>query len=100
MHLQCKTNYSIQDLIDTESNTMAFKVLTVLAPEYLSKVIYKKFCKSSVGSEKYQTDLQLPKKTTTSGQKCFSYRGVKSWNCLPLETKQASSLKGFKAKQE
>ena len=34
---------------------------------------------------KTNTDLQLPKKTTNDGQKCFSYRGVKSWNVLPLE---------------
>ena len=28
----------------------------------------------------------------------ISYRVVKSWNCLPFELKQASSLKVFKAK--
>ena len=38
------------------------------------------------------TDVQVPKKKTNNGQKCFSYRGVKSWNALPLETKQISSL--------
>ena len=44
--------------------------------------------------------LQLPKKRTSNGQKCFSHKGVKSWNCFSLEIKQASSLKVFKAKQK
>ena len=32
-------------------------------------------------------DLQLPKKTATNGQKCFSYRGINLWNCLPNKAK-------------
>ena len=27
---------------------------------------------------------------------CFSYRGAKTWNDLPAETKQATSLNSFK----
>ena len=45
-------------------------------------------------------DLNVPKKKTNSGQKCFSYRGVKSWNALPIEIKQTPSMQVFKSKTE
>ena len=79
---------------------MVFKALSGLAPEYLSKLFKRDSESHLFALRNTSRDLQLPKKTTTSGQKCFSYRGVKSWNCLLLETKQASSLKVFKAKQK
>ena len=90
---------TIQDLIDTETNTMVFKALNGLAPEYLSKLFIRNSETHLLALRNTSTDLQLPKKRTSNGQKCFSYKGVKSWNCLPLEIKQASSLKVFKAKQ-
>ena len=89
---------TIQDLIDTEINTMVFKALNGLAPEYLSNLFIRNSESHLMALRNTSTDLQLPKKSTTNGQKCFSYRGAKSWNCLPFQIKQASSLKVFKAK--
>ena len=40
-----------------------------------------------------ETDLKLPKKKSSNGQRCFSYRGAKALNDLPADTKQGSSLK-------
>ena len=91
---------TIQDLIETETNTMVFKALTGLAPEYLSKLFIRNSETHLLALRNTSTDLQLPKKRTSNGQKCFSYKGVKSWNCLPLEIKQASSLNVFKAMQK
>ena len=89
---------TIQELIDTEINPMVFKALNGLAPEYLSNLFIRDSESHLLDLRNTSTDLQLPKKTATNGQKCFSYRGVKSWNYLPFEIKQASSLKVFKAK--
>ena len=89
---------TIQDLIDTEINTMVFKALNGLAPEYLSNLFIRNSESHLMALRNTSTDLQLPKKSATNGQKCFSYRGAKSWNCLPFQIKQASSLKVFKAK--
>ena len=89
---------TIQDLIDTDINTMVFKTLNGLAPEYLSNLFIRNSESYLLALRNSSTDLQMPKKTTKNGQKCLSYRGVKSWNCLPFEIKQASSLKVFKAK--
>ena len=91
---------TIQDLIDTEINTMVFKALNGLAPEYLS-YLFVINSESQLGAlRNTNTDLQVHKKTTNNGQKCFSYRCVMSWNALPLGIKQASSLQVFKKKAE
>ena len=91
---------TIHDLIETETNTMAFKALNGLAPEYLSKLFIRNSETHLLALRNTSTYLQLPKKRTSNGQKYFSYKGVKSWNCLPLEIKQASSLKVFKTMQK
>ena len=87
---------TIQDLIDTETSTMVFKALNGLAPEYLSKLFIRNSETHMLTLRNTSTDLQLPKKRTSNWQKCFSYEGIKSWNCLSLEIKQASSLKVLK----
>ena len=46
------------------------------------------------------TDLWLPKKRTSNGQKCFSFRGAKLWNGLTAESKQASSLNSWHGKRD
>ena len=42
------------------------------------------------------TDLRLPMKKSTNGQKCFFSRGAKLWNSLSAESKRATSLYGSK----
>ena len=89
---------TIQDLIDTEINTMVFKVLNGLAQEYLSDLFIRNSESHLWALRNTNTGLQVPKKTTNNGQECFSYRGAKLWNALPLEIKPASSLLLFKTK--
>ena len=82
---------TILDLIDTEINNMVFKVLNGLAPDYLSDLFIRNSESYLWSLRNTNTNLQVPKNTKNNRQKCFSYRGVKSWNALPLEIKQASS---------
>ena len=42
------------------------------------------------------TDSSLPMKKSTNGQGCFSYGGAKQCNSLSVESKQATSVYGFK----
>ena len=42
------------------------------------------------------TDLRIPRFTTSYGQRSFSYRGVTVWNKLSTEIKNAPSLAIFK----
>ena len=77
---------------------MVFKALNSLAPKYLSD-LFKRNSESHLRVlRNTSSDLQLPNKTTKNGQLCFSYKGAKLWNALPLEIKQASSLQIFKQK--
>ena len=79
-----------------ETATLTYKSLNSLAPDYLRKL----FAKCSDDRERFlrssETDLKMPLQKTINGQKVFSYRGAKLWNCLERATKLAPSLKVFK----
>ena len=87
---------TIDELITCESKTMVFKSLNQLAPEYLCGLFTRNSLCSSYSLRNTGTDLRLPKKRSSNGQRCFSYRGTKLWNGLSAESKQATSLYSFK----
>ena len=87
---------TIEQLVASESKTMVFKSLHELAPQYLCDLFTINSKCSSYVLRNSETDLRLPMKKSSNGQKCFSYRGAKAWNDLPADTKQASSLNSFK----
>ena len=87
---------TIEQLIVSESQTMVFKSLHELAPQYLCDLFTRNSKCSSYVQRNSETDLRLPRKKSSNGQKSFSYRGAKPWNDLPADTKQASSLNSFK----
>ena len=87
---------TIDELIGSESNIMVFKSLHELAPQYMCNLFTKTSQLTSRNLRNTATDLRLPKKNSKNGQKCFSFRGAKSWNGLTAECKQASSLNSFK----
>ena len=76
--------------------TMVFKSLNQLAPEYLCGLFTRNSLCSSYSLRNTGTNLRLPKKRSSNGQRCFSYRGAKLWNGLSAESKQATSLYSFK----
>ena len=88
---------TIEDLISYETQILVFKALNGLAPQYLTEL----FSRNSQGSlhtlRNTSTDLKLPLYKTVNGQKSFLFRGVKYWNSLPAESKQAVTLYSFKA---
>ena len=87
---------TINELIDIESKTTVFKSLNELAPPYLRSLFRKNSQSTSYRLRNTSTDLRLPKKGTENGKKCFSFRGVKLWNSLSANCKQAASLSTFK----
>ena len=82
---------TIEEFIGNETRTMVFKSLNDLAPQYLCNLFTKNSACSSRSLWDTETDLRLPKKSSTNGQKCFSFRGAKLWNSLPAGSKTASS---------
>ena len=66
---------TIDELITCESKTMVFKSLNQLAPEYLCGLFTRNSLCSSYILRNSETDLRLPKKRSSNGQRCFSYTG-------------------------
>ena len=87
---------TIDELISSESNIMVFKSLHGLAPQYMSNLFTKTSQLTSRNLRNPATDLRVPKKKSTNGQKCFSFRGAKSWNGLSAEHKNASTIYNFR----
>ena len=86
----------IEQLIDRQSKLMVFKCLNDLAPKYLSEVFIKNVYCAARNLRNTTTDLRLPLESSSTGQKCFSFRGAKIWNSFSTEVKEASSLDAFK----
>ena len=87
---------TVEELASGESKTMVFKSLNELAPQYLCDLFTRNSSCSSYSLRDTGTNLRLPMKRSANGQRCFSYRGAKLWNSLSAESKQATSLYGFK----
>lgn len=89
--------HTIKELIDRQTKLMVFKCINDLAPTYLCNLFTKKADCTERSLRNTNTDLRLPLKSSANGQKCFSFKGAKSWNSLSTEVKQASSVNAFKS---
>ena len=85
------------ELISNETKVCVFKTLNGLAPQYLTELFSRKLQRSLKYPPKYFYDVKLPLFKTANGQKCSSFRGVKYWNSLSAESKQAVTVHSFKA---
>ena len=88
---------TIEELISNETKICVFKALNGLAPQYLTELFSRNSQISLHILRNTSTDLKLPLFKTANGRKCFSFRGVKYWNSLSAESKQAVRLHSFKA---
>ena len=87
---------TIKDLIQYELQIIVYKSRNGLASQYLYNMFVANSSDSSYNLRNTATDLKLPKKTSSNGQKGLSYNGAKMWNSLPTESKLAPSLASFK----
>ena len=88
---------TIEELISNETKICVFKAINGLAPRHLTELLSRNSQRFLHILRNTSTDLKLPFFKTTNGQKCFSFRGVKYWNSLSAESKQAVRLHSFKA---
>ena len=87
---------TINNIIRSETATIMYKSLNGLAPEYLSKRFVKNTTRNMRQLRNTDTDLLLPLRKTSNGQRGISFCGSKLWNQLDYDLKQASSLATFK----
>ena len=76
---------TIDQLITNATNIMVYKSLHELAPQYMCNLFTRASQLTSRCLRNTLTDLRLPKKSSKTGQKCFSFRGAKAWNDLSAE---------------
>ena len=87
---------AIEALILYELQIIVYKSRNGLVGQYLYNMLVANSSDSSYKLGNTATDLKLPKKNSSNGQKCFSYNGAKKWNSLLTESKLAPSLASFK----
>ena len=87
---------TLRELIDGESKIMVYKYINGFAPQYLHNLFIRNSTCSSYALRNTTTDLKIPKKSSTNGQKSFSYRDVKLWKSLPNKAKQSPPTCVFK----
>ena len=75
---------------------MMYKSLNGHVPEYLSELFIKNSSRNIKTLRNTYTDISLPLRKTSNGQKAISFRGAKLWNQLEHDAKQAPSLASFK----
>ena len=89
---------TVKEMIDFKTACMVYKALHGLAPPY-KKLMFHKLSESCNRTlRNTSTDLRIPLRKTSNGQRIPSYRGVTVWNQLSLEIKTAPSLAAFKTK--
>ena len=87
---------TIEKVIQRETLVMVFKSVNGFSPQYLSELFVTSSTNACYNLRHTTTDLRLPKKLSSNGQKSFSFRGAALWDSLPSESKQASNLLTFK----
>ena len=70
---------TIEQLVASESKTMVFKSLHELAPQYLCDLFTRNSKCSSYVLCNSETDLRLPMKKSSNGQKCFCFYHPAMW---------------------
>ena len=91
---------TVSDIIRSETATTVYKSLNGLVPEYLSSLFENKSTRNIRELRNTETDLSIPLRKTTNGQRAISFRGPKLWNNLELNVKQAPTLAAFKRKNQ
>ena len=86
----------MEDPIQYVLQIIVYKYRDGLAPRYLYNMFAANSSDSSYNLRNTVTDLKLPKKTSSNGQKGLSYNGAKMWNSLPTESKLEPSIASFK----
>ena len=85
----------VKSILLYKEGVLAFKCVKGLAPSYLTA----RFNKRSTVHDKdtrNKDSLIIPHYKSTSGQRTFSYRGIRLWNSFPIELRELNEIGRFK----
>jgi hypothetical protein len=87
----------VSDRIIYKINTLTYKCIHGLAPNYLSDLISLYTPSRTLRSSSDPLKLNIPHtKLKTAGQRTFTFQAPTNWNTLPLPLRQQQSLNTFK----
>ena len=87
---------TIRELIDIETAMMVYRSINNEAPNYITG-LFERLSQNTIRElHNTKTELKMPLLKTSSGQKCFSYRGARLWNNLSVDAKNAQTESQFK----
>ena len=75
---------------------IVYKALHIEAPPYMTELFLKLSDTQCRELRNSSTDIYIPRLKTSMGQKSFGYRGVRFWNNLIDEAKEAKTYFAFK----
>ena len=87
---------TIEQLIELEAVKVAHKALHIEATPHIKELCFKLSDIQSKELHNSSTGLYIPRLRTSVGQKSFGYRGVRLWNNLVDEAKEATTFLVFK----
>ena len=73
---------TVREIIDLESARIVYKSLNGDAPSYMSNMFTKVKVSTTRSLRNSEYDLSAPFLRTTTGQRCFSYKGAKHYYLL------------------
>ena len=79
----------IKELINIKTAMMVYRSMNNEAPSYLTSLLERLSQNTVRELRNTKTDFKLSLLKTSSGQKCFSYRGARLWNNLSADAKNA-----------
>ena len=86
----------INELINIETAMMVYRSMNNEAPSYLTSLLKRSSRNTVRELRNTKNDLKLSLLKTSSGQKCFSYRGTRLWNNLSADATNAQTKFQFK----
>ena len=89
---------SVKEMIVKETSTMMYKSLNDPGPKYLSDLFVGLSVFHILELRNAKSNLAVPLLRIVSGQKAFSYSGIKVWNKLNNITKEVPSVYSFKSR--
>ena len=86
---------TVRELIISDTAVMMFKIMNNMAPQYLTGIFQQLRDVHELTLRDTYLNLRLPRKSTSVGQRSFSYQDADVWNNIDQKNKMGTSLQSF-----
>jgi hypothetical protein len=90
------TNFlTVFEIIEYQTSILMFKCISGISPDYLQK-LFSRNDNNVYNLRRHVSNLIIPRPTTETLKRAFSYNGAVNWNNLPEHVKEAPNILMFK----